>query len=303
MSRTGRSRARQKGVAIVTAVTVAALVAALAFALANRTRLWINQVQNRQDAMHAQSIAFSAIDLARLVLRDDARNSQLDHLQESWAMPIPAMGVESGRVAGRILDLQGRFNLSNLVRNGRLDAASLAGFQHLLIAIGQAPELAASLESVLTKELTARDEAKIERVFPYVDLVDLAVVPGFSATVLAQLEPWVCVLPERSRLNINFASPEVLAAVSSGLSVGEAGSILGGRSGSYFNSVLAFRKGLSETQRSKLDNDDLTVQSHYFLVETQAWFGRVHLRYRALLSRSGNAMPSVVWVRRSYGFE
>ena len=56
-----------------------------------------------------------------------------------------------------------------------------------------------------------------------------------------------------------------------------------------------------ESLRGKLARSAYTVQSTYFLVEADAWFGRVHLRYHALLARSSAANPSIVWMRRAYG--
>lgn len=301
MRRIGSRPARQRGIALITAVLVAALVAALSMTLASRTRLWLNQVQNRQDSASAQSMAFSAIDLARLTLRDDARNNHVDHLQESWAMPIPAVNAEEGRVAGRIVELQGRFNLANLVKSGKLDSAALAGLRRLFTSQGLDPARVDALESALTKEVEARSKAKVSAVFPYVDLADLAQISGFDPALLARLESVAVVLPARTRLNVNFASPEVLAAVLSGVSAGEAGSVIGRRAGGYFSTVSDFRNAFAPEQRGKVDDESFSVESSYFLVETDAWFGRVHLRYQALLARSGNGLPEVIWVRRAYG--
>ena len=301
MRRIGSRPARQRGIALITAVLVAALIAALSMTLASRTRLWLNQVQNRQDSASAQSMAFSAIDLARLTLRDDARNNHVDHLQESWAMPIPAVNAEEGRVAGRIVELQGRFNLANLVKSGKLDSAALAGLRRLFTSQGLDPARVDALETVLTRELEARSKAKVSAVFPYVDLADLAQISGFDPALLARLESVAVVLPARTRLNVNFASPEVLAAVLSGVSAGEAGSVIGRRAGGYFGTVSDFRNAFAPEQRGKVDDESFSVESSYFLVETDAWFGRVHLRYQALLARSGNNLPEVVWVRRAYG--
>lgn len=292
---------RQRGVAIITAVLVAALVAALSMTLAGRTRLWLNQVQNRQDAVSAQSAAFSAIDLARLTLRDDARNNHVDHLQESWATPIPAVNVEEGRVAGRITELQGRFNLTNLVKGGQVDAVALAGLRRLFGSAGVAPALVDALEENLTQALAARRKAKVAVRFPYVDLADLAQIPGFDPATLARLESVVVVLPDTAAVNVNFASPEVLSAVLTDISSGEAGAVLGQRVGGYFHSLTDFRDAFPETLRGKVDLTQLTVESRYFLVETDSWFGRVHLRYQALLVRSGSNLPAVAWVRRAYG--
>lgn len=291
---------RQRGVALITALLVAALVAALAMALAARTSLWLNQVQNRQDAAQARLIALGAIDLARLTLRDDARNNQVDHLQEAWAIPIPAINAETGRVGGRIIEMQGFFNLTNLVRNGKVSAQAVKGFERLLALQGLNPILADRLEAHLVQAMKAHHQAGLTFVFPYADLAGLAEIPGFDAATLARLQAVAVVLPEATRLNVNFASPDVLAAVMPALSAGEAASVVSQRAGHYHRTVKAFTEALPEALRSKVDSEACTVQSRYFLAEIDTWFGRVHLRHQALLARSGANMPDVVWVRRRY---
>ena len=48
---------RQRGIAVITAILIAALVASLAFALSTRERLWLRQVENRNDFSAAQAMA------------------------------------------------------------------------------------------------------------------------------------------------------------------------------------------------------------------------------------------------------
>ena len=71
-----------------------------------------------------------ALDWARLILQEDMRTSKIDHLGEPWAVPLAEArlstflaadkdntdleGVEAF-LSGRIEDLQGRYNLRNLV--------------------------------------------------------------------------------------------------------------------------------------------------------------------------------------------
>lgn len=295
------SRNKQCGVAIITALLVSALVATLAMTLASRSNLWLNQVQNRQDLSSAQVIAFGAIDLARLTLRDDARKNKVDHLQESWAMPIPAVNAEEGKVGGRIIEMQGFFNLANLVKGQEVNKQAVEGFGRLLASLGIDPALADKLENHLKPRVAMLVRAKAAQLFPYVDLAELGEISGFDAATLARLKQYVVILPESTAVNVNFASPEVLAAVTPALSVGDAGSVVSKRSGGHFATVDAFAEAVPKSSRGKLDLVAFSVQSRYFLVETDAWFGRVHLRYHALLARDGTASPSIVWVRRSYG--
>jgi general secretion pathway protein K len=123
---------RQRGIAVITAILIAALVASLAFALSARQRQWLNVVSNRADLSAARSLALSGVDLARLTLRDDMRGNQSDHLLEAWTVPVPPLKVEQGRVGGRLAELQGRFNLYNLQSGGQVSAAGVTALRRLL---------------------------------------------------------------------------------------------------------------------------------------------------------------------------
>ena len=57
------------------------------------------------------------------ILRDDLAQSQNDHLDEIWATDIPPLPIDSeavqGSIYGRLEDLQGRFNVNNLIDNNK----------------------------------------------------------------------------------------------------------------------------------------------------------------------------------------
>lgn len=119
---------RERGVAIITALVVVA-----AATVAISTMLWhqsvaLRKADNRDAASQARWLARGAIDWARVVLREDARLSGIDHPGEAWATPLPATRINAGGavagpdlgdpdsalVSGRIVDAQARYNLTNL---------------------------------------------------------------------------------------------------------------------------------------------------------------------------------------------
>lgn len=288
---------RQRGIAIIFAVLMAALVAGLAFTLAGRERLWLFQLENRQDYAAAQSVVMGAVNLARLTVRDDGRNNQVDHQSESWNTPIPAINVEDGKVAGQLAELQGRFNLGNLQKDGKIDPLAVESLGRLFASLGVNRGLADALAAYLKSKLPAENEADESVIWP-VDLGELAAVSGFSPDVIRQLESSLVFLPAGTAVNVNFVTPEVLAALVSGLSSGEAQSILSGRGSKHFASVSAFMEAVPQKWRADMATRSWTVQSDYFLVTTESWFGRAYLRYQTLLLRQGRDIPRVVWMKR-----
>ncbi len=297
----------QRGIALITAILIATLVASLTFALSARERQWLNLVSNRNDLAAAQSFALSAIDLARLTLRDDMRNNQVDHLLEPWTVPVPPINVEEGRVGGRLIEMQGRFNLYNLQSGGKISSTGLAALQRLLatrnMPVHWAEPLAQTMatqanlwQKTLAGNKTVNQASS--KVLPVLNLAELADLAGIDGDKLVTLEPLVVILPEATSINVNFASPEVLMAVTPGLSVKDAERLVTRRATEHFKSAQDFVNALPENLRTSTPSAPYAVESQYFLSETDAWSGRAHLRLQALLFRQRSKMPETVWVRR-----
>ena len=290
---------KQQGIALIMAVLIAAMVAALSIALTSRVHLWINQTQNRQDMLSAQHSALAAIDFARLTLRDDNRKNSIDHLQESWTISIPMVAVEEGKVGGRLVEMQGRFNLSNVVKNKQLNRASIEIFQRLLAILGLDVALAENLEKILISHLSKNDRGA-GLSFPYQSLEEMSEIPGFDNATIERLRMFVTVLPEYTPINVNFIDSEVLAAMIPQISAMDAQTIVGKRRGRYYKTTADFVDDLPEKVRDSISKDLFSVQSSYFLAEIESWFGRAQLRYHALLERKQRNMPRIVWLRRIY---
>ena len=136
-------RSRQRGVAVITAMLVVAIATMLAVNL-----MWDATLDQRRTlaALSAdQGLMFlqGAEAWAGDILRQDLVDSpEADHLGEEWAVELPPLPVEGGVITGRLEDLQGRFNLNNLVDNtGREDALAVAQFERLLALVGLDPQL------------------------------------------------------------------------------------------------------------------------------------------------------------------
>lgn len=301
---------RERGIALITAIFIAALVAALAFALSARERLWLTQLANREDFAAAQSTALSAIDLARLTLRDDMRNTQVDHLLEAWTVPVPPINVEEGRVGGRLVELQGRLNLYTLQSDGKVNAAGLLALQRLLSTQNLPAEWAGKLAAAMATQVAlwqktqkadasaARITAKLLPMADLTELAGLAELSGADAQRLALIEPLTVFLPEAASVNVNFAPPEVLTAVTPGLSLKDAEALVNRRARTHFTSAQDFVNALPDNLRTSTRSAGYTVESQYFLSEADAWFGRAHVRLQALLYRQRARMPEILWVRR-----
>ncbi len=297
------SLGKERGIAVISAILIVALVASLAFSLSARERLWLNQMENRKDLSAAQAVAFAAIDLARLALRDDMRNSQSDHWLETWTVPIPPINVEDGKVSGHLVEMQGRFNLFNLQKGGKINPTGVAAFQALLVVrnlpIDWADKIATALASQAAMlEGQQNGVQNFDRMLPVANLSELANLTGIDAGKLAALDSLVTILPGSTAVNVNFAPPEILVAITPGLALGEAEQIVSRRASAHFKTSQDYVSALPERLRSLSGRSSFIVESNYFLSEVESWFGRAHWRFHALIYRQQNRMPEVLWVKR-----
>jgi len=130
----------QRGVAAVTAILVAAIAAASAAYLLAQQSSTLNQAALVSGRAQADAFARAGIDWARGILAEDGKRTSIDALSEPWAQPIAGLPVERAVVSGVISDAQGRFNLNNLVREGKRSDADIAIFRRLLEGLGIDPE-------------------------------------------------------------------------------------------------------------------------------------------------------------------
>ena len=91
---------KNRGVALITAMLIAALAAMVAANLAwdnaldvRRTMMLLNRDQAVQVALGAESWIMN-------ILREDLEASQTDHLGELWAAQLPPLPIDNGEVFG-----------------------------------------------------------------------------------------------------------------------------------------------------------------------------------------------------------
>lgn len=299
-----KAPARQRGAAIILAMLVVLMAAVLAAYMAQQQDLWQREVEARFQWVQARKVGMAAVDWARAVLADDAVASRFDYPGEMWNKQLPAATVEHGKVVGRIIDQQGLFNLNNLVRNGMTSPADMARFRRLLTLIDLPPDLADSLADWMDADSEvqgagAEDAYYLALPHPYraanrplVELDELRLVKGFNADTVRRLRPFVSVLPGYTPINVNFAPPEVLAAVVDGLPISMARQLVQQRAEQPFPTLADFNSRLP-LHLSAVDGI-ATVSSSFFMVKGYTKFGQSQVVMVALLQRTGTH-SSVIW--------
>ena len=302
---------RARGAALIAALLTVALATVLATQLVGAQSAAIRNLAGRQDLAQARWLARGAVDWARAILSEDARTSRLDHLGEAWAIRVPPIPLKSGRnqeiaegeLSGEIGELDGRFNLNRLQRAGPADRSQLEVFARLLVLLGSTTTDAERLALTLADWVDADNETAdgADEVGRYGGGLDnrplqgvgtLLRVPGFTPALVARLQPFVCVLPQRSPLNLNTAPAEVLAAELPAIGLALAQRAVADRERAPFLDPADFNARVTGATAGA----GFGVASSYFVVTTRASYGDSVVQLRTLLYRgSAGKWPDILW--------
>ncbi len=298
-------RSAQGGAALITAILITAIATIAAVAMASRQHLDIRRTTNVIESSQAYLFALGAEEWGRQLLIRDRLENQIDHLEEDWATTLPPIEVEGGRVAGQIEDLQGRFNLNNLVTGNQPSQLDLDRFRRLLFLLGLDEQLAEAVVDWIDENEDvsipggAEDFEYLGRELPYrtpnakmASVSELLLVKGVDREVYDELLPYVTVLPEYTDINVNTASAKLLRTLVAGLTDSEADELIDARSPDGFASVADF-VGHAAIAGRITDNSGLSVQTKYFIINAASEFGRGRTNLYSLMVRDDNAKVEV----------
>ncbi len=302
--------ARQRGLALITAMLVVAIAATTAAYLSLDQQIWLRQAQNLSDRAQAEVVRTAALEWAITILAKDAKdNPKSDDLTENWAKPLPALAVEGGQVTGLITDAQGLFNINNLVRNNTPSKPDIGTFQHLLLSLSIDPNLTDAVVDWIdadsnTLPYGAEDLDYLQMKTPYraanqlMQSVDeLRLVRGFTPEIVEKLRPWITALPQPTEINVNTAPKEVLGALFYTLSAADIEQIVSQRP---YKDPADLTKKIQELAAGKdAPQAFYGIKSSYFEATVETRFGRYQRTTQALIQRGANDSTSrVLWHRQ-----
>jgi general secretion pathway protein K len=303
-------RARQRGVAVLTAMLVVTLGTIIAVNL-----MWISSLdQRRTGAALAADQALLYLQGAEAWVGDILRQDQIesgesDHLGEIWAVELAPLPVDGGLISGRIEDLQGRFNLNNLITpQGEVDQIAKRQFERLLETLQLDPGLATVVVDWLDNDSEAgfpsggEDATYAGMNPPYrtpnaliTSSSELMANAGFDLEIYRQVAPYVTALPSGTRLNVNTASDVVLASLSDDIDLAGATALIEERGGANFTDInLTFEDRVEPEVLGRIDG-----VSQYFLLTGSVALGTYQLTMYSLLERDNSGLVRAVF--RSLG--
>ncbi len=337
----------QRGAALLMEMLTVTLVAT--FAAAAMWQQWrASEVEAAERArVQAGWVLVGALDWARLILREDARAGGADYLAEPWAVPLQEArlstflaadpnntggnasdsdAAQNAFLSGRIIDLQSRLNVANLVQSGQTSKPALLAFQRLFGVLGLAPAqlgtlvanlqlasaaapapAAASATGATTAGTSTPGTAPAAASTSAAN-ADNALAPllpqrvgqlvwlGLSPATLAALRPYITLLPVPTPVNLNTASAEVLYASIPGIEMADAQKLVTQRERTHF-ATLADAAALLGVAAGALNPDQHGVASRFFEVRGRLRLDQMVVQERSVLQREGLNVR-VLWRQR-----
>jgi general secretion pathway protein K len=303
-----RLPARQRGVAVVTALLLTTLAISIVASLFWQQQVQVRSMENQRLHLQTKWILRGALDWATLVLRQDGYDHpQYTWLDHVWATPLAETRldqyIERERVAGEtfdaslsgnIIDACSRYNLTNLAQQGVVDQKHVAVFKRLLQNLQLDQGLAERTAQLVAQSQPVVPGAPAQGAAPVaarpiktvalLEVDDLLAVQGFTQAAVDKLRPFVIVLPEPAPVNVNTAPAEVLAAVLPHMSVSGANALVVRRKQAAWRDTGTFLTEVHENP-ADVDNTIADVKSQWFLVDSRIKLDRAGLNAESLIYR------------------
>ena len=306
-------RSSQQGAALLAALLTVALVAV--FASQAFWQGWRGVEQESLDRTRLQGtwVMVGALDWARGQLREDGLQSPLvDHAGEAWARSVSEVSLAtflSGSTAEpppnaadesptqrafvslQISDAQGKLNALNLLEGEALSATWRPVFERLFEVLNLPPE---QLELLAARLRLAHGSVGGGSQSGAVPLVPQQPAQfmwlGLEPATLAALRAHVTLLPTRTAVNLNSASPEVVMALVPLWQRPDAERLVMQRQLKPFQSV-------AEASLGALPNDGrYSVNSRFFEMQASFRLGAAQRVEHALLQRDAGDVRTL-WRR------
>ncbi len=308
----GAGMRKSDGVALITALLVVTLATILAVGMISRQQFDIRRTAALLYLEQARLYHFAVEDHATPLLNrywEDIEFISRERFEMYTA--LSPLGYQE-EIEGGVLEVsltfevQGQFNINNLVKSGKADEKRVAQFRRLLNIL-EIEDL--SVDAIIdwidsNQDVTypqgAEDGEYLGFEIPYrsanrsmVDSSELMLVKGINREAFDKLLPHITVLPAGSKMNVNWMDSEQLMALHQDISQEDADALIATRTEGSYESVTKFLQH-DALAGTGLEADGLTVSNDYFMLHTIVQIDRLKRRYQTLLRRSGTSQISVI---------
>jgi len=265
--------------------------------MTSRQQLDIHRTANIINGEQAYLYALGGETWAKSLLWRDAKNTKKDSLDEIWASHLPPLPITGGTIQAKLTDLQGFFNLNNLVTDGQANPDEMRIFARLLVILELPPTLTQVIVDWIDKDqdLTypngAEDETYLIKTPAYRTANTLLSHPseiwllaGFEREWVQKLLPYITTLPTHTLININTAPAPILMALVEGLTQADAATLIASREKQPFKKIQDFLTH-STLAGLTIETQSLAIASDYFLLTAQVQIDRTRSQLHSVLHR------------------
>jgi general secretion pathway protein K len=235
-------------------------------------------------------------------------------------MRLPPLPIDGGEIIGHVDDMQGRFNLNNLVmwdsaKNQYVtNPAAVKRFERLLAILEIEEKWAKIIADWIDSDIDAQfPDGAEDPVYmgltpayrtanmPITRTSELLAIAGFGLERYQRLEPYVTALPIGTPINVCTAPPQVLDALSENQRefTAAAKTTAQTRRERCFPTLDDMRARLNEDETKELiDGKALSQTSSYFRLNVVVTLGTTQLTMYSLLYRQNNLVRPI---QRSIG--
>ena len=294
------SRSRnQRGIALLMAMVVVSIATITAVSLLHEQAFTIRQTGNLQNYSNALMYGVGLEDYARIFLQQDAKDSKIDHLEEDWAVGIPALPIEGGFLTGQITDAQSLINLNSVLSSEQAQQNLVTLCNELDIEPVFIPALKDWLDDNQDPEFPdgAEDDYYTRLEQPYrsanqlmADVSELKLVKGVDNEIFSALRPFITVLPEATAINLNTVTEQVYKSLGLNLDYQK---LVDAREEDAFVDLQDFEKRMSIALEDN-QKTNLAVASSYFLASGQVTIGDKSIYINSVFYRDDRGQTSVI---------
>lgn len=307
------AKARHRGVALLTVLFILVLMTTLVVYLIEDEYLAVRRVENQRDSEQIYQMMAGNEQWAAKVVERDMKESQHDHLNEIWHELLPQTRIGEGVMQATVDDLQGRFNLNNMLSRGD---PWYKMFQRLLQILDIDEGLADAVIDWVDADIDvsgnygAEDAEYLLADPPYRtanrgfrSVGELVWVAGFDHEIVNKLSPYVVALPvSNTVINVNTASAPLLRALGPEiLSEASAQVLIEGRGEEGYKDIDEFLVSSELVGQGEQISPLIDVSSTYFEVKATARYGRLVWSLYSMLQKDHSTQQvRVVQRRRGY---
>jgi general secretion pathway protein K len=292
----------QKGIALITILLIVSIITVISAEMAFNHSISISRTANRLNNLHLAHYIYGAEQLTATILKADGRaKEKTDSPKDVWAQSgSMAYPLPNGEFSGDIIDQNGKININDLLlKNKKIDNITIGRLKRLFSILKIDTSLINALLDWIDDDLNAtfpkgaEDNYYLSLENPYRvanqafgSIRELALVNGFDDKIIKKLTPHITALPQRSDININTASSEVLQSLAPHITETIAKGFIDAIKEKPFQSIDDFAKHPSNKGKT-LDKKAMNVKSQFFLGQIKVKIGQSSIRSEALFKRDG----------------